>query len=241
MDFEITPQKRRFQWVPFITTLIIVISASLVLVLMLPGLQDLVIFGLYSIPSHMLISPFAHEPILLHYAKFYSPFMISLAGTIGCCIAGLLDYWLLIPLVNHRYVRKKFEDKNVFRKSLRFFEKAPFLLLMGGALSPVPFYPLKFLAIAGGYPLWRYELALILGRAPRFFILAVIGYALQPATWLLVAIFLVMLVLPFYKQIARWLHAALPFGKPRKIPHLEPQDLMEEYDDTIQVSSRPNN
>ncbi|MGH7455543.1 MAG: VTT domain-containing protein, partial [bacterium] len=116
------------------------------------------------------------------------PWLVTIAGTIGCCIAGLFDYWLLIPLLNHRAVRSKFENARLFQKALAFFHKFPFRMLVIASCTPLPFYPFKFLSLADGYPLWKYQLALVVGRVPRFYMLAVLGFMLQPPTWLLVVL-----------------------------------------------------
>jgi hypothetical protein len=46
-------------------------------------------------------------------------------------------------------------------------------------MLPVPFYPVKILAIAGNYPLGRTALAVVAGRLPRFWFLAMIGEQVQ--------------------------------------------------------------
>ena len=52
----------------------------------------------------------------------------------------------------------------------------------------MPFYPVKILAIADGYPLSRFVLAVLVGRWPRFYLLAIGGREFQaPNAWLLIA------------------------------------------------------
>jgi uncharacterized membrane protein YdjX (TVP38/TMEM64 family) len=46
-------------------------------------------------------------------------------------------------------------------------------------LLPIPLSPFKLLCIAVGYPLVRFELALVLGRGPRYFLLAWLGKSLD--------------------------------------------------------------
>ena len=194
-------KKEKLKWKSILLLASLVLAISFLLLKMLPDFNELILFGMYSIPSHMLISPFPHEPALLYTAKFYSPAVIMIAGTIGCCIAGVFDYWLLIPLMNHEVVRPKFENKPLFKKALAFFQKSPFWLLVIAAYSPVPFYPFKFLSIAGKYPMRKYQAALIVGRAPRYFTLALLGFVLQPPTWMLVALFAVLILIPVANKL----------------------------------------
>lgn len=238
MAIDIPQQKARFKWVSILTTAGMVFVSATLLIAYFPGHYELILFGLYSIPSHMLISPFPHEPYLFLIAKYYTPLTISLVAMLGCGIAGFLDYWLLMPLINHRSLRPKFENNSLYQKSLHIFKKSPFLLLSGAAMSPIPYYPFKFLSIAGNYPLWKYQTALLVGRMPRYFLLALLGKALQVPTWLLVVIFFVLLLLPFAQKFK------LPGMKRRQRLRQKKQAerdlMMPEYEDLIPISEGPD-
>ena len=150
--------------------------------------RDLIGYGLYAIPAHLLISFLPHEPALLYVAKLYPSTLIATVGTISCVVAGILDYWLIGWFVSQGLIRSKLSDSRVYRIANRIFKKAPFLLIVGSALAPVPFYPVKILAIASGYPIWRFLAAVIAGRWPRFYLLAIGGREFQaPNSWLLIA------------------------------------------------------
>ena len=55
----------------------------------LPHGRDLILFGLYAVPSHMLISPFPIEPPLLYMAKVYSPMIVGVLAASGRRDAGM--------------------------------------------------------------------------------------------------------------------------------------------------------
>jgi uncharacterized membrane protein YdjX (TVP38/TMEM64 family) len=55
--------------------------------------------------------------------------------------------------------------------------------------TPIPFFPFKFLSFSLHYPLWKYLSALLLGRFPRYLLLAWVGYVIHIPGWLLIAIF----------------------------------------------------
>jgi hypothetical protein len=47
---------------------------------------------------------------------------------------------------------------------------------------------MRFLAVLAGYPLWKYQLSVVLGRGGRYLALAGIGVALPvPAHWIVLA------------------------------------------------------
>ena len=193
-------------WRPVVSASLLVLGVGAALVALMEPYRGLIVFGLYSIPSHMLISLLPHEPVLLYYAKTYTPLAFTVAGTLGCCIAGWLDYQLLIPMLHHHQVKRRYQEVRLYQKSASLFRKWPFVALVIAGYSPLPFYPFKFLSITTQYPLRKYQLALIAGRAPRYFTLAWLGYVLQPPNWVLL-LFVVMLLL-----ISQWKKIRAVFG-----------------------------
>ncbi len=167
-------------------TLAAVAIVSGVTFLVAPPYRALVGYGLYAIPAHLLISFLPHEPYLFYVAKLYPPRLIATVGTVSCSAAIVLDYWLIGWFVNMGLVRSRLDQSRAYQIAERIFRKAPPLLIAGAALAPVPFYPVKILAIACDYPLIWFMIALAVGRWPRFYLLAVGGQKVQaPNSWLL--------------------------------------------------------
>ena len=137
-----------------------------------PRYTQLAIYALYAIPAHLLISFLPHEPALWIAARLYPAIVVALVGTSATLVAIVLDYWLIGWLVNHHLVKPVVQESRWFAFASRWFRKAPALLIAGSALAPVPFYPVKIMAIAADYPLRRFMAALIVGRLPRFYFLA---------------------------------------------------------------------
>jgi membrane protein YqaA with SNARE-associated domain len=150
--------------------------------------------ALYTIPSHMFVSPFSHEPVLLYFSKSYGATVCALASTAGCVVAGMWDYWLFVPLMHHPRVRSRYADIGFYQKSVRLFRKSPFWALVVAGTTPIPFYPIKFLSITDGYPLKKYLLALVVGRTPRYWAIAYLGYVFRFPNWTLVLLALAILV-----------------------------------------------
>lgn len=169
-------------------TLAVVAGVSGLTFILAPHYRALVAYGLYAIPAHLLISFLPNEPALLYVAKLYPPALVASVGTAACAATGILDFWLIGRVVSHGLVRSRLGGSRIYQIAQRIFKKAPFLLIVGSALAPVPFYPVKILAIASGYSLVWFVVAVVVGRWPRFYLLAIGGRQVQaPNSWLLAA------------------------------------------------------
>jgi membrane protein YqaA with SNARE-associated domain len=191
------------KWILFGLFILITGLISLAVLKFAPNHKGLVWLYLYSIPSHLYISVLPHEPVLLLIGKSYNLFLVALAAGVGTCIAGFIDYETLTPVLKHRIIKKLYFDKQFYKKSVRFFYKAPFWVIVIAALTPIPYYPFKFLSIASGYPEERYLLALFVGRVPRYFYLATAGSLLDIPNWILLMLFVGMFLIGFIQTILR--------------------------------------
>jgi membrane protein YqaA with SNARE-associated domain len=162
----------------------------------LPTKNDLIWLSLYAVPSHILISPLPYEPLVLHCAKSNPLWEVTLAATSGCTIAGVIDYWLLVPFFKRRAVRDHMDGVRLFRRSQELFNRAPFWVLIFSSMLPVPSEPFKMLSVVTDYPAWKYIVALIVGRSPKYYTIAYLGYVLQPPTWLIMLL-CALVLLPF--------------------------------------------
>jgi membrane protein YqaA with SNARE-associated domain len=184
----LSPSRHTYRTAAVIASVVTLVVAGVVAILW-PDKRSLVFYGLYAIPAHLLISVVANEPVLLGAAKTNAPLMVALAGTAGCIVAILLDYTLIGWLLNHRLLKREIDDSTGFHRAQRYFGRAPFLLIVVSAFLPVPFYPVKILAIARDYPIGRFILALVLGKLPRFYLWALLGKKVQAPRSALVSAF----------------------------------------------------
>lgn len=169
------PRYRRYALVAATSAL----AAAAVTAIALPEYRALVGYGLYAVPAHLLISFMPHEPYQLYAAKLYPPPLVAAVGTVACVVAILIDYWLIGWVVRHHLVAPKLDGSKTFKTAERWFQKAPFLLVVATAFLPLPFYPTKILAIASRYSLAWFIPALVIGRFPRFWLLALGGQKVQ--------------------------------------------------------------
>lgn len=153
--------------------------------------KSLWVLFLYCFPSEFVIATVPHEPALLYFAKFYDPWTVAGVSAVGTVLTEWVNYLLVA------YVR----DRDVFRKALQgrtvtrlvgWFHRAPFAALWVAGITPVPFYPFRFLAVVAKYRAWKYLLAVFLSRTPRFWIICVAGAALGFSDWAIAAFALVL-------------------------------------------------
>lgn len=200
----LTNKKYRYVLAFFISSVLL----TLYILFEIPDGIGLIKLYYYSIVSNVYISVLPHEPALIFYGKLYPILLVSLIAGIGSVIAGFIDYETFIPILHHRKVRKYYADKTLYTRSVYYFSKIPFLSIVVAALTPIPFYPFKFLSIASKYSITRYLTALFIGRFPRYVYLAALGAWISIPNWILLATFVMMFILGSLGIIRKKIQAA---------------------------------
>ena len=163
-------------------------------------LEPWLFFFIYSIPSNLAISLFPHEPVLIYLAKTGSVIPLTITGTVGTIIAGILDYYVFVPLITPS-VKRNMLNVSFINRTIRWFNIQPFLTLSIAGFTPIPFSPFKYLAFSSNYPLLKYLGSLVVGRAPRYYLLALTGEMFSIPDWVIVSAFIVMIAFIAYKSI----------------------------------------
>lgn len=171
-----------------------VILALLIWKNMLESMRPLLYFFIYSIPSNLAISLFPHEPVLVYLGATYSPIILACIVMVGTWIAGLLDYYVFVPLFTHRAM-DRVKATSGYQAAVRWFGYQPFLTLVVAGFTPIPFFIFKFIAFAVKYPMPKYLAALLVGRLPRYYLLALVGAVFNLPNWLIIGAFIIMLSL----------------------------------------------
>jgi len=187
---------------PWIKTFLFALQISFVLTLLVvwvtsKSLQEsksLWVLFFYSFPSEFLIATVPHEPALLYFGKFYHPLTVALVAIPSTLFTEMLNYSAFKYITDLR-IFTKLRGKKAVQKMVQFFKKAPFLTLWVAGITPIPFYPLRFLVVLARYPLLKYISAVFLSRFPRFIILAYVGYKIQISDYLLIALFVVLIAI----------------------------------------------
>lgn len=188
---------------------------------LLSDLDPMEFLFIYSIPSNMAISIFPHEPLVVYFGKTYDPINIAAIVMGGTWIAGLLDYYVFVPILSHRFTGFITNTKD-YQKSAEWFMKQPFWALVVAGFTPIPFFVFKFIAFSVQYSIFKYMLALLIGRFPRYYLLALIGAVYQIPSSFILTIFIGMVLL----YILRW-WKDYRINR-QNIPNLEPEPDVED-------------
>ncbi len=192
-----------------IRTLTFMLEVALILVLLavwfssesIRESKNLWIFFFYSFPAEFLIALVPHEPVLLYFSKFYSPLVVALVAIPGTVLAEMINYSAFKYVGDLKSFSKVRHTKWV-SKTIELFNKAPFAALLVAGLTPMPFYPFRFLVVLARYPLPKYVLAIFLSRTPRFYLLALFGHTFKIPDYLFPVIF-IALAIPLTYPLAK--------------------------------------
>lgn len=166
------------------------VVGTLVLALM-PDLAGAFLLGAYCIPANSVI-PFPHEPAVLFFARYYDPLIIAVAATVGSIIASFADYAMIGAAMKHKALAGT-RSTRLFQWATRWMRRYPFAIIVLFSFTPLPISVVRILAPAVEYPIERYVLAQLVGRLPRFYILAWIGHSFVIPTWALLALVALLL------------------------------------------------
>ncbi len=185
----------------FLSIVSIIIIFAIILLRISPQIKSTVIFFFYVMLSNSFIA-IPHEPLMIYLGKiypFYLPVLIAILPTILGCY---LDYMVLTPVLNSRLFKRPLNSK-FYKKSEEYFRKTPYLTLFVFALTPLPFYPVRILSVASGYPVSKYVSSVTLGRIPRYTFLALSGSFFNISNNVIFGILLFMIFSPFIVNIIR--------------------------------------
>jgi membrane protein YqaA with SNARE-associated domain len=167
--------------------------------------KSLWVLFFYNFPSQFLISVVPHEPVFLYFSKYFSPALVTLVAISGTLLTEALNYTCFGAFTETSVFEKARKNRIVGRLT-NLFNRAPFTALWIAGVTPVPFYPFRFLVVLARYPLSMYLLAVFLSRTPRFYLLALFGNAVRIPDGLLIALFgfvVVLLNVPLLRGVLR--------------------------------------
>lgn|GEM_PF-1492487 len=182
--------------------------ANLVLMLFKPEWNGLLWLFFYSIPANTAISVFPHEPAVIFCGQHFNAVLVAIVATAGNLAAGWVDYHFFTPLLQLKF-SQGYRKTKIYRKAMRWFDVAPFWVVVFFAFTPLPFYVVKFLVFSSGYSMFRYMSAMTVGRLPRLYLLALLGYFLRVPTWIMIIFFCVIFVGYIFWIVKAWVHARL--------------------------------
>ena len=188
------------KWYFVILSLLIATLSGIVVYYFYPEYIGLAFLFFYIIPSNSFI-PFPHEPAIIFYGKIFGPLLTTLTAIIPTIIACIIDYAVLTPVFFRTRV-SRMKDTRIYQKTVYYYQKAPFFTNFMAAISPVPFYPVRVLSVSSAYPLWKYTSSVLLGRIPRYFILALFVDLLNIPNWVILFFFVSLISVPIYQKLS---------------------------------------
>ena len=178
--------------------------------------KSLWVLFLYCFPAEFIIATVPHEPVLLYFAKFYSPLTVAAISVAGTVLTEVLNYTVFKYVADLKVFRKMLASRTV-QKTVHLFKKAPFAALWVAGFTPIPFYPFRFLVVIARYPLWKYIAAVITSRAPRMYIIALAARAIRFPDYAILIITGVLIVaanVPIVRKLFKGRKRAAVPGEP---------------------------
>jgi len=207
---SIVDEKARNHKLKTIFTISQVVFVLILLIIWLtsPSLReqkDLWVLFLYAIPSNFLIAVVPFDPIILFFGQFHAPLIVTLVSVGGTLVTEVINYSVIKYIIGMKFFNN-FREKKYVTKSIDYFNKYPFLVLLVVTFTPIPFYPFRFLVVLAHYPLAKYLLAIIIGRFPRIYLIALFGFILNVPDKifaLLFVVFTIALYIPFIASLKK--------------------------------------
>jgi membrane protein YqaA with SNARE-associated domain len=187
-------------------------TVALVLAEVAPYWSRLFYFVPYTFLGNSL-APLPYDGAVVYLGAHYPVWLIVVVATAATLI---VEFWNMEVLGRFlaREGARAFRDHRVTQTSLRWYGKAPFWSLVATCVLPiVPHYPMRFLAVMAHYPMWKYQLSVLLGRGMRYTALAGFGLAIPiPGPWIVAAS---LVILAFGIRSARRMKPPQPEVLPR--------------------------
>lgn len=192
---EVAPEIKTRPMPPWVKTLIFAFEVAFIAGLLVWWLtsksvrdsKSLWVLFLYCFPAEFIIATVPHEPVLLYFAKFYSPLTVALISVTGTVLTEIVNYTVFKYMADLKVFRKMLASR-VVQKTVHLFNKAPFAALWLAGFTPIPFYPFRFLVVIARYPIAMYLLAVVTSRAPRMYLIALAARAIRFPDYMILVI-----------------------------------------------------
>ena len=153
---------------------------------------SLLVFFLYGIPCEFLVSVAPHEPAVLYMATIYDPLLVALVAGAGTLVAEIVNYELLQHLRSTELLSRIARTRAI-RALASAFQRAPFASLwVAGFVPVIPFLPFRALVLLSRYPRGRYLAAAVTSRTARFYLVGLLGAAIQPSPFVITMLFVLL-------------------------------------------------
>ena len=184
----------RKEWRLLISFLLVYVIAVIFLFIFFPVEKALeLLFLLFYMNFACTFFPLPTPQIIMEYGGTYDPVLIAVIGAVGTCMAGLIDYTIIDAIFSYKKVAQLKNTKS-YKICAVLYDKIAFISLVFAGFTPIPFEPFRFLAGSTKYNRTKYVIAIFLGRAPRYYLLAKLQQMIQFPTSILVGSIIVIII-----------------------------------------------
>lgn len=158
--------------------------------LWMPGAVPLVWLAVVGIPANGPLSPIlptTFDPLLMEVGK-YSPVLLVTLVALGVYMYMEYVNWYVYAWVLNWDRLEGVRSNRAVRWGVDRFGRAPTSTTIFFAVTPLPFWVARSLAILHKFSLRRFMVATAIGRFPRFFVYAWLGAFLAVPTWIIVVV-----------------------------------------------------
>jgi len=127
------------------------------------------------------------EPAVIYAGTLYNPGLVVGLFSLATVTASLIDYFTVKKVLGIRRL-EPLKRTSFYQAAVRCFYWQPWWTIVVFAFTPLPFFPVRILALSSNYPLLPYVSANVIGRAPRYYLLAV------ASSWLTIPLMYVLLM-----------------------------------------------
>lgn len=140
--------------------------------------------------------------IFLWISRGFNPLIVALLGSTATAIANLHDYYILNSMLRwDRLARAR--DSRWYKKASIWFTRYPFSTLTVANFLPLPIDVVRLLAISTGYSRAPFTAATLVGRFPRYLILAWLGYELDLSNTAIAVVLLITILVAAVKALPK--------------------------------------
>ena len=130
-------------------------------------------FFWYSIPGNSFLW-LPHEPAVISAGAIYWPALVAVVAGLGTLIASIIDHAVFTRAFRSTSLAS-IKGTRVMKLTADLFNRWPWWTIVLFAFTPLPFYPVRVVAPMAGYSMPNYVSAVVVGRVPRYYLLALGG------------------------------------------------------------------
>ena len=193
------------RWRVFLRATAVVCLAAIPVALLVDAWIPYVWLALVGLPANSPLSPIlptVWDPLLMEVAKYRAPAGVA---TVAVGIYMYSEYlnWHIYKWVLDWDRLSALRENRWVRWGVHLFGRSPIFAIVFFAVTPMPFWVVRSLAILKQYPIARFMVATAVGRWPRYFAYAWVGDALQVPWWIILAAIVIPCSLVVAVKLAR--------------------------------------